>query len=232
MGPSTASPGSPAPDSPAPAQPASPQPGSPQPEITLNAAPREDTCLDYANTCMWRGTATPVDQLAALTDVLNQVVETAGLPPETAAALRTWAAANPYPAGTLFVAAIALREAIYRIFSAISSTSPVPDADIAALNRALAEAPPRAGLTRLTGAYAWHIEPTRLSAPALLAPILWSAADLLVQVPQRRIRQCANPQCLWLFIDASKNGTRRWCDMTACGNRAKAHRHYLKSKQR
>jgi predicted RNA-binding Zn ribbon-like protein len=84
----------------------------------------------------------------------------------------------------------------------------------------------------LGGAYVWRIERVGLSGPALLAPVLWSAADLLVQAPHRRIRQCANPQCLWLFIDASKNGTRRWCDMAACGNRAKAQRHYLRSKQR
>jgi predicted RNA-binding Zn ribbon-like protein len=35
---------------------------------------------------------------------------------------------------------------------------------------------------------------------------------------------------MWLFVDESKNGTRRWCDMTACGNRAKARRHYLRSR--
>jgi predicted RNA-binding Zn ribbon-like protein len=46
-----------------------------------------------------------------------------------------------------------------------------------------------------------------------------------------RIRQCANPKCLWMFVDASKAGTRRWCDMNACGNRAKAQRHYHRSKQ-
>jgi predicted RNA-binding Zn ribbon-like protein len=41
----------------------------------------------------------------------------------------------------------------------------------------------------------------------LLAHVLWSAADLAVQAPHRRIRQCANPRRLWLFLDASKNGT-------------------------
>jgi predicted RNA-binding Zn ribbon-like protein len=45
------------------------------------------------------------------------------------------------------------------------------------------------------------------------------------------LRRCANPECLWLFIDASKSGNRRWCDMASCGNRAKAARHYLKRKR-
>ena len=64
----------------------------------------------------------------------------------------------------------------------------------------------------------------------LLAPILWSAADLLARADRLRVRRCANDKCLWLFIDRSKAGTRRWCDMAACGNRAKAQRHYLNNR--
>jgi predicted RNA-binding Zn ribbon-like protein len=45
-----------------------------------------------------------------------------------------------------------------------------------------------------------------------------------------RVRHCANERCLWLFLDDSKSGTRRWCSMSACGNRAKAHRHYARQK--
>jgi len=64
----------------------------------------------------------------------------------------------------------------------------------------------------------------------LLAPTLWSAADLLVGPQLQRVRQCANPACGWLFLDNSKSGNRRWCSMSACGNRAKAHRHYQRQK--
>jgi predicted RNA-binding Zn ribbon-like protein len=59
--------------------------------------------------------------------------------------------------------------------------------------------------------------------------MMWSAADLLTRA-DRRVRRCANEACLWLFIDESKAGTRRWCDMSSCGNRAKSRRHYLKTK--
>jgi len=200
--------------------------------IALMAAPREATCLDYANTRMYRGSAAPVEQFSEWPALLGWIAGTGALPAEAAAGLRAWADADPEGATALFASAIALRELVYRVFSAVASGAPVAEADLAALNRALAAAPPRARLARLGGAYVWRIEQVGLSAPALLAPVLWSAADLLVQAPHRRIRQCANPQCLWLFIDASKNGTRRWCDMAACGNRAKAQRHYLKSKQR
>lgn len=57
----------------------------------------------------------------------------------------------------------------------------------------------------------------------------WLAADdylrLLRERPDR-IRGCANPACILHFYDTSKNGTRRWCSMAACGNRTKSARHY------
>jgi len=57
-----------------------------------------------------------------------------------------------------------------------------------------------------------------------------SAGDLLLGPKLARVRQCANPACRFLFLDDSKAGNRRWCSMAACGNRAKAHRHYLRRK--
>ncbi len=61
----------------------------------------------------------------------------------------------------------------------------------------------------------------------------WCAAEdylrLLAEAPGR-IRRCAHPDCVLHFHDTSKNGTRRWCSMASCGNRAKASRHYAKVK--
>ena len=61
--------------------------------------------------------------------------------------------------------------------------------------------------------------------------MLWTAGDMLAEPRRDRVRLCANDKCVWLFLDDSKSGTRRWCDMKACGNRAKAHRHYAKLKK-
>ncbi|WP_432027024.1 CGNR zinc finger domain-containing protein [Streptomyces sp. 1222.5] len=62
----------------------------------------------------------------------------------------------------------------------------------------------------------------------------WLAArnylDLLTRAPDR-IRVCAGGGCVLHFFDTSRNGTRRWCSMAACGNRAKASRHYARSKE-
>ncbi|MGH7448040.1 MAG: CGNR zinc finger domain-containing protein, partial [Longimicrobiales bacterium] len=46
-----------------------------------------------------------------------------------------------------------------------------------------------------------------------------------------RVKLCGNDACAWLFIDVSRNRSRRWCDMKDCGNRAKARRHYARQKE-
>jgi predicted RNA-binding Zn ribbon-like protein len=62
----------------------------------------------------------------------------------------------------------------------------------------------------------------------LLAPVIESAADSLVDGELARVHRCADPRCGRVFYDSSRNGKRRWCDMTTCGNRAKAARHRRK----
>ncbi len=61
--------------------------------------------------------------------------------------------------------------------------------------------------------------------PALpLWALAMSAADLMTSEAVDRVRACQNDECRWLFLDTSKNHTRRWCDMKLCGNRMKARR--------
>jgi predicted RNA-binding Zn ribbon-like protein len=178
-----------------------------------------EACLDFVNTLAWRGSARPTEHLLGLDDLL-------------AWATRNAAPAPVVPDAGLFEAAITLRELIHRVFAARAEERPVAPADLAALNAALASAPARAALTPEGGAYAWQTVPGQPPSAVgrLLAPVLWSAADLLAQGSRTVVRACANPDCRWLFIDASRNGSRRWCLMAACGNRAKAQRHYLKQK--
>jgi predicted RNA-binding Zn ribbon-like protein len=187
----------------------------------------EDLCLGFANTRYWRGTTAPSETLSNFGDLLRWLAEAAILP----IAGMDWAGMDTGTAGALFSEAIALRETIYRSFSALAFGEPVPAQDLAILNRALADAPARLALTDGPAGYFWETAAFTPSAAVLLAPVIWSAADLLTRADHRRIRRCANDQCLWLFVDESKTGTRRWCDMASCGNRAKSRRHYLKTKR-
>jgi predicted RNA-binding Zn ribbon-like protein len=188
-------------------------------------------CLSYANTLAWRGSEPPTEALNDLGDLLGWLEKSAGIGAGAIHDTKSWSRDHQKKAVQLFADAIALRETVFRIFSAFAAGAPAPDRDFAALKAALAEAPPRNELSRADGRYAWRVETLRPAASHLLAPVLWSAADLLLSAADHRIRQCANQKCLWLFLDESKSGTRRWCDMSSCGNRAKAQRHYSRVKQ-
>jgi len=181
-------------------------------------APEDDLCLAFADTRYWRGTASPTDELREPDDLWRWLEETAHVPP----AVTIRHAKSP----AMFQQALAVRETIYRCFAATAGGRPPAEANLAALNAALADAP---GRQRVSPS-GWMIDPSGASAATLLAPVLWSAADLLVGKQLARVRQCANPECGWLFLDNSKSANRRWCSMSACGNRAKAHRHYLRQK--
>jgi len=199
-------------------------------EFSWLAAPAEELCLDFANTRCWRGTARPTEALAGIGDLLGWCAAHAGLPEAPRAGLAGWAAADAAGAAALFADGVALREAIYRLFHATAERQPPAPTDLAQLNGALAEAAPRRALEPLADGFGWRVVAGAPGAVRLLTPVLWSAGDLLVGKRLARVRHCANPECQWLFLDDSKSGNRRWCSMSACGNRAKAHRHYARKK--
>jgi predicted RNA-binding Zn ribbon-like protein len=165
-------------------------------------------CLDFANTVDPRH-ATPREErlpdYAAVLDWARQAGIEAS-PLAVAAASRAHAEA------------IALRETLYAIFGAVARGEAPPEDALRHLNDELARRP-----RRITNGFAW-------AADDVLAPIVWSAAELLTSGPLERVRECpGDDTCGWLFLDTSRNGSRRWCDMRTCGNREKARRHYRRA---
>jgi len=66
----------------------------------------------------------------------------------------------------------------------------------------------------------WNAE--KFGLESVLWPIIKSFVDLVTLTNHKRIKQCSN--CGWIFVDNSKNSSRRWCSMEICGNRVKARR--------
>jgi predicted RNA-binding Zn ribbon-like protein len=192
----------------------------------------EDLCLNYANTLSWRGSGRPLEKLHDLADILRWTEHSGVVRPAAFRQLRRWSRHHQAGAAELFAQSIAIRETMFRIFSAIAVGDPVAAKDFVVLRTALANAPSRHQLARSGERCGWRVEVGEPAVASVLAPVLWSAADLMLNAPSRPIRRCANAECLWLFIDQSKNSTRRWCDMNSCGNRAKARRHYAKIRGR
>ena len=75
--------------------------------------------------------------------------------------------------------------------------------------------------------WTWE-DPADLVRP--LREVLCRVLALLAS-PLGRLRRCEAPDCDWFFLDRSRNGTRRWCSMETCGNRAKARRHYERGRK-
>lgn len=186
-------------------------------------------CLDFANTLGWRGSS-PTESLLTFADLLKWCGDAGVIPARLAHQLRAWPEKHPKRVADIFSEAIALREVIYRVFHCVASGANPDDVDLDLLNRALRDAPLRTTIQRSAEGFGWQVEESKTSASSILAPVLWSAGDVLVGPQLAKLRECSNAKCLWLFLDDSKNGTRRWCSMQSCGNRAKAHRHYLRQK--
>src|SRR5207249_84080 len=72
-----------------------------------------------------------------------------------------------------------------------------------------------------------HVSPTHDHLRSY-GDIVRSAVDLLTSGERDRVKECASATCEWVFLDRSKNHSRRWCDMSDCGNRAKARRFHAK----
>jgi len=131
-----------------------------------------------------------------------------------------------------FERAIALREAIYRVFSAIAGGSVPQSEDLGLIQNIFVEAIAHASLSPTAHEFSWvwrvedkHGEELR----QLLWPVANSAIELFTSSEElKRIKEC--PGCGWLFLDTSKNGNRRWCSMDECGSRAKMRRQYARKR--
>ena len=183
-------------------------------------------CLDFANTLGDRPDVQPHEETLHSYADLVAWSEAAGLVSgDEAAEFARAAARHPVGADSAFAQAIALREAIYRVFAAVAAEAESPADDLATVNAAIAEAMARARLVPAGGHFHWEWEREPSALGGLLRPVAWSAAELLTAEELHRVHECAGPDCGWLFLDMSKNGSRRWCSMETCGNRAKARRH-------
>jgi predicted RNA-binding Zn ribbon-like protein len=152
---------------------------------------------------------------------------------ERAAGIRRRAVLQPAAAAATLVDARRVRAALRVLAEKGQVTERVREDAVVEINRVLGRS---AGTRRLdagpAGGYARTFVPTGDAFAGLMIPIVESAADALVDDELARVRCCADPRCHRVFLDGTKNGLRRWCDMGTCGNRAKAARHRARSETR
>jgi len=179
-------------------------------------------CLDLANTVNWRK-GEPRELLNTAYDLADWAEQTGAVIGPEAQELREAAAQDPEAAEAMHRRAIKLREAIYRVFKTHVDGASPREADLEHLNAELADAHSHMRLIPEGPGYA-------LRLPAAPEKIIWSLAQNATQLltgPQlSSVKECRDPHCGWLFLDTSRNQSRRWCSMSDCGNRNKARTHY------
>ena len=173
--------------------------------------------LDFANTVDGRHAPPTTDHLATYADLVEFGRQTELVSAVEAQRLARLAAQRADAAGAVLAEAVALREALYRIFFAVAEGTTARASDLAVLNAHHAR-------FRLDEQFRWEWAARPSGLDGFVGPIVRAAVDLLTSDRRDRISTCANERCRWLILDTSKNRSRRWCTMASCGNRAKARR--------
>jgi len=188
-------------------------------------------CLDFVNIVDPRRTGEGRDYLASYEDVLGWFEMVDVLLPRSISWLRKRAKAAATEASVAHRQAVAMREAAFALINASRLGEEVRTSDLAKLNDALGES---IGHRVLAASNRGGVREEWRTSDAL-AQVLWPVAidvwDLLTEPELALVRQCPleSGGCGWLFLDTSRAGNRRWCDMRTCGNRAKVRAHYSRT---
>lgn len=187
-------------------------------------------CLDCANTVYRRPTAHPQERLTSYADLVRWSRQAGIVTDLEARRLIQEATHQPTAAATVLERAMALRETIYRIFSAVAHKCLPQAEDLATLNAMLTQALPLLRIIPTAGGFTWDWTRREEVLDDMFWPVVRSAADLLTSQELEAVRECMARDCGWLFIDRSRNRKRQWCDMKVCGNREKVRRYHERRK--
>jgi predicted RNA-binding Zn ribbon-like protein len=176
-------------------------------------------CLDFANTLDGRATAHPEELLGSYAELTGWARHAGLIDEATAGRL---AGAPSTAAGAALARAVELREAIFQVFAAVARGEPVPAEALARVQSRYAEAVSAARLEPAQAGFEWRFAGEAADRPWW--PVAVSAVRLLTTGPLDRVKTCAaEAGCIGLFLDVSKNRSRRWCT-DGCGVEAKVRR--------
>jgi predicted RNA-binding Zn ribbon-like protein len=190
-----------------------------------------DPALDFVNTVTGRDES-PRDWLDSYARLLEWAALVHLVPKEILRALGRKAQREPAAAADALARAKELRETLFALVTGVISRSAPPKAALALLRKHWIEGINAHELRFDDGQVFADLRNDTVDFDLIASMIAYRMVEHVLPLPKDRLRICQGPNCSWLFIDSSKAGRRRWCDMAVCGNAAKSRRFYARSRQR
>jgi predicted RNA-binding Zn ribbon-like protein len=135
---------------------------------------------------------------------------------------------NQTKANQIYNDSLQLREALYDLIVNMINRENVSPVNMQTINQWLSKSFSNLELTQIDSHFLLDWNEENFGLESVLWPIVRAFSDLVISEDHKRIKQCGN--CGYLFVDNSKNKSRRWCSMEICGNRVKARRHARKTR--
>jgi predicted RNA-binding Zn ribbon-like protein len=191
-----------------------------------------DLCLDFVNTVGGRipiggsstGSHVLADKLAGYADLVAWGRHTDSVGETDARRLARLAEDHPREAVGVLNRVLVFREALHRTLRSLMLGRAAEAPDLSLLNAEIAAARGHEVLAPDSGRLRWEWRDVGERLESLLWPVSRAAAALLTSGDLSRLRQCGGERCGWLFLDRSRNRSRRWCRMEDCGNVSKVRR--------
>jgi predicted RNA-binding Zn ribbon-like protein len=180
--------------------------------------------LDFANTVDSRRGRWGPDVLVSYGDLLQWSEQASVLSPDQIESLSKLASSDLDGTTAALIRAKHLREAIYDVFSALAGERKAPERALHVLRKEYLTAHATRALTVNRDAIAWEW-PNAVGLDAVTHRLAVEAVDLLTSPRARRVKECFGRNCGWLFLDTSRNGSRRWCSDAVCGSLSRVTRH-------
>jgi predicted RNA-binding Zn ribbon-like protein len=185
-----------------------------------------DPALDLVNTVDWTARGPENERLDSFEQLLRWADGAGVLDQAALRRLRRLGADRPRAAAATLEDAVRAREVLHDLFGAIARGE-APGSALRRFNRLLGEATERLEVVPCTGAgrgYEWHWRGSESDLRSVVWRVLWVAANLLRSDELASVRICDGDDCGWMYVDRSRNGLRRWCQMRTCGTREKTRR--------
>ncbi|HWN17980.1 MAG TPA: CGNR zinc finger domain-containing protein [Gemmatimonadales bacterium] len=195
-----------------------------------------DPAIDFVNTVDWTSRGPEQERLTDFDAVIRWAEGAEIVSAKAAGGLRARSRAQPGEAESAHRNALRVRTVLERLFRSIAGGESDGDA-LDDFNRELTRALERMRVAPVSGKRPagpglqldWDVGEASLDS--VIWPVVWSAASLIVSEEASRIRICGGPDCGWMYVDRSRNGLRRWCQMKTCGTSEKSRRRYQRLRE-